>query len=341
VGAGGASGRSSSGGGDGGGFSSRLAASCQTALLGRTLKQFGGVVQVIAEVFPPFRILSVSSGWQQLCGYTRDEVIGRPLMFTQGARTEPEALGALSRALNLQMAISVRLTCYAKSGLTFVQQLSCEPLRDPKGETRCFQATSLVLRAPGELLADSAAITQIPLVSNSRVPPLWSLLGRTVMPEEQHHVHHVSTSAPAHQSAPRDGGRQGGRDGGKLPAAKLPRGSQSQTSPNRRAAGSAGGRAGGGGRKSHSSHPSSAYFGPCGGGEMSMSMSSTSMGVPAAFPDLITDESKAVLEQRQRDEAEIEKHMESFDEDFLGWLQTGGDEDPADEMVFPATLTID
>ena len=38
----------------------RLAAACQSTLLGRTLQQFGGIVQVITEASAPYRVLSVS-----------------------------------------------------------------------------------------------------------------------------------------------------------------------------------------------------------------------------------------------------------------------------------------
>ena len=160
----------------------RFAAACQSALLGRTLKKFGGIVQVITEATPPHRALSVSPGWQQLCGYSRDDVLGRPLKLIQGPGTEPDALRALMRAVEMQMPVSVRLTNYTKSGVPFVHQLSCEPLRDPSGETRCFQATSLVLQAPGESQRDDdALVSSIPSICNNPVPPLWPLLGRAML----------------------------------------------------------------------------------------------------------------------------------------------------------------
>jgi PAS domain S-box-containing protein len=160
----------------------RLASACQSALLGRTLKKFGGIVQVITEATPPYRALSVSPGWQQLCGYSHDDVLGRPLTLIQGPGTEPDALRALMRAVGMQMLVSVRLTNYTKSGVPFVHQLSCEPLRDPSGETRCFQATSLVLQAPGETQRDDDDfVASMPSICSNPVPPLWPLLGRAML----------------------------------------------------------------------------------------------------------------------------------------------------------------
>ena len=161
----------------------RLANACQGALLGRTLKRYGGIIQVITEATPPYRALSVSPGWQKLCGYTRDDALGSPLNMLQGPATESDAIVALMRSVRMQMPISVRLTNYTKGGVPFIHQLSCEPLRDPTGETRCFQATSLVLQAPGETLsADEARLlASTPPISYNHVPPLWPLLGRAML----------------------------------------------------------------------------------------------------------------------------------------------------------------
>ena len=71
----------------------RLASACQSKMLGRTLREYGGVVQVISAISlgdfsphpvilgrvqaitsaaPPHTVLSVSNGWQQLNGCDRD-----------------------------------------------------------------------------------------------------------------------------------------------------------------------------------------------------------------------------------------------------------------------------
>jgi len=123
----------------------------------------------------------VSQGWQQLCGYSRDEVLGRPLSMMQGPRTEQNALAALMRAVHARMPVSVRLTNYTKARVPFVHQLSCEPLRDPTGDTKCFQATSLVLQSPGEAQCEVDPVGgAMPPICTNAVPPLWPLLGRAM-----------------------------------------------------------------------------------------------------------------------------------------------------------------
>lgn len=156
----------------------RLVAACHSSLIGRTLHTYGGIVQVITEARAPYKILSVSTGWQRLSGWTREEAVGRTLKIMQGAKTEPESLAALMQAVREQRPISLRLTNYTKDGESFVHQVSCEPLRDPAGETQCFQATSLVLRRPGEAeSAEEPAVGQMPMVCTEQVPALWPLLG--------------------------------------------------------------------------------------------------------------------------------------------------------------------
>jgi len=165
----------------------RLAAACQSTLLGRTLQRFGGIVQVITESAPPHRILSVSRGWERLCGYSREEVTGSTLHILQGDKTEGEAISALMSAMSAHVPVTVRLTNYTKRGEVFVHQLSAEPLCDPSGVTKCFQATSLVLQPPGERERNpqiDELVGRIPLVCRSPLPPLWTLLGRTIRPEE-------------------------------------------------------------------------------------------------------------------------------------------------------------
>ena len=126
----------------------RLATSCQSTLVGKTLQHCGGVVQAITEGQSPYRMLSVSPGWVQLTGYSRDEAIGRPLSMLQGEGTEvrarfgpggggaplpppppprsppppppfpPQAEGvaAMMSAVDNKTAVSVRLTNYTRDG---------------------------------------------------------------------------------------------------------------------------------------------------------------------------------------------------------------------------------
>lgn len=181
----------------------KLAQACQSSLVGRTLQDYGGIVQVITEPRAPYNVLSVSSGWERLTGYTRDEVVGRPLKMLQGAQTESEMVQLLMRGVHEQRPVSVRITNYTKQGVSFVHQLSSEPLRDASGRTQCFQATSLVLRRPGDSdSSEEIAIGQLPMLFHDQVPPLWPLLSRAGPPTFTPAPIYASYPLPTNYTAP-------------------------------------------------------------------------------------------------------------------------------------------
>ena len=141
------------------------------------------VSQVVTEATHPYRVISVSSGWERLCGYTQREAAGKTLKFLQGPATEPVPVAALMKAVRESRPVLVRLTNYTKFGVSYDQQLSVEPLKDPLGVTRCFQATSLIIRPPGDLSLSVDMARELPLISNDAAPPLWPLLARAVRPD--------------------------------------------------------------------------------------------------------------------------------------------------------------
>jgi len=177
----------------------KTATPSQATLLRQTLHQFGSLVQVITDGAPPYRILSISTGWEKLTGYHRNEVVGATLKILQGPATEPEQLQTLMRAVHMEMPAAVQLTNYTKFGEPFVQQLFVEPLRDPSGLTRSYQATSLILQAPGEVTPKPEPQTDaqtnvashreemiggLPQMCTNALPPLWPLLSRALPPDE-------------------------------------------------------------------------------------------------------------------------------------------------------------
>jgi len=102
-------------------------------------------------------------------------VLGGSLSILQGPETEREAVATMMHGVRMDTSVSVRLTNYTKQGAPFVHQVSVEPLRDPTGTTRCFQATSLVLKMPGEPPGRAKPQPS----QHPRVTPLWPYLGQT------------------------------------------------------------------------------------------------------------------------------------------------------------------
>lgn len=165
------------------GVTSRSSATSRSSI-GRTFQQYGVVIQCITEAQHPYRIISVSNGWQALFGYSRGEALGKPFNFAEGFHTEADQVEALLQSMGQHRAASVRVTNYTKSGEPFVHRLSVEPLRDPSGETQCFQATSHVLQYPGEPqgVLDSTQIMggsgQLPLKPSDSLSAEWPLQSR-------------------------------------------------------------------------------------------------------------------------------------------------------------------
>eukprot|EP00962_Isochrysis_galbana_P007546 scaffold2041_cov110-Isochrysis_galbana.AAC.5 len=76
-------------------------------------------LQVITEAAPPYRVLSVSPGWERLCGYSGAEAAGRTLHFLQGPETPRAPIEALMSAVRQSRPALVRLTNYTKTGAPF------------------------------------------------------------------------------------------------------------------------------------------------------------------------------------------------------------------------------
>lgn len=85
---------------------------------------------VITEAEVPFRIVSVNSAWEGLCGYTNDECQGKTLHCIQGDDTNQAAVTALMSQLLRGEEAGTLLTNYRKDGSKFLNRLRVAPLRD-------------------------------------------------------------------------------------------------------------------------------------------------------------------------------------------------------------------
>ena len=87
---------------------------------------------VITEAEPPFVILEANESWEQLCGYNKEEVIGRSFRFMQGSETDSRILKELETAILNKQATNVTLMNYHKSGRVFRNFLVVKPLFSTK-----------------------------------------------------------------------------------------------------------------------------------------------------------------------------------------------------------------
>ena len=88
------------------------------------------IPQVFTRAEEPFGITFTNRAWQDLCGYSATEVIGRTCKILQGPDTNRDVLQMLHRALHYRLPTKVRLLNYTKQGVPFLNDLTVEPLGD-------------------------------------------------------------------------------------------------------------------------------------------------------------------------------------------------------------------
>ena len=88
-------------------------------------------------------IVFCNVAFQELTGYTRDEIVGRNCRFLQGPDTDPASVTRVREAIAAGHDIDVDLLNYRKDGTTFWNALYMSPVRDKDGVIRFFFASQL------------------------------------------------------------------------------------------------------------------------------------------------------------------------------------------------------
>lgn len=78
-------------------------------------------------------IVYANKAFEDMTGYTQEEIIGRNCRFLQGADKNQEGLKALRAAMEKHEKIEVTLRNYRKNGNLFHNKLNITPLFDAKG----------------------------------------------------------------------------------------------------------------------------------------------------------------------------------------------------------------
>jgi len=84
---------------------------------------------VITECVPPFKITHVNNAWEGLCGFSREEAIGKtPRELLHGPLTQNNRLHGLTKSIKKSNSpAQVVLTNYNKKGNTFENKLTIAP----------------------------------------------------------------------------------------------------------------------------------------------------------------------------------------------------------------------
>lgn len=92
---------------------------------------------------PDNPIVFANRAFQDLTGYTEEEILGRNCRFLQGAHTDRDAVDELRQAINEQRAVSVELLNYKRDGTPFWNACFLGPVFDTDGKLLYFFASQL------------------------------------------------------------------------------------------------------------------------------------------------------------------------------------------------------
>lgn len=87
---------------------------------------------------PDHPIIFVSPGFEQMTGYSRQEIIGQNCRFLQGKNTDPDAVAQLHEAIGKGQGCTVELLNYRKDGSSFWNKLAISVVLDPQGKVTHF-----------------------------------------------------------------------------------------------------------------------------------------------------------------------------------------------------------
>ncbi len=88
-------------------------------------------ILIVSATDPAMALVYVNGAFEQVTGYSRDEVIGRNCRFLQGEDRDQPELDKIRRAIDEQREGQALLRNYRKDGSLFWNKLYVTPVRDP------------------------------------------------------------------------------------------------------------------------------------------------------------------------------------------------------------------
>lgn len=88
-------------------------------------------------------IIFCNKAFNDLTGYSSDELIGRNCRLLQGEKTDRQAVAKISEAISSGRSVSVDILNYRKDGAEFWNALFVSPVRDDKGDIIYYFASQL------------------------------------------------------------------------------------------------------------------------------------------------------------------------------------------------------
>lgn len=108
------------------------------SLLERAISASSNGITIADARVPDLPIIYCNRAFENLTGYSREEVLGRNCRFLQGPDTDRAALQLLRNSLRAGTEVKVILKNYRKDGTPFWNELTVSPVRDDSGELTHF-----------------------------------------------------------------------------------------------------------------------------------------------------------------------------------------------------------
>lgn len=101
-------------------------------------------------------IVAVTGAWSTMCGFSREEALGRNCRLTQGALTDRSCIAAMGDAVRAGRACKAQLLNYRKSGEVFFNLVTISPI-DFRGKPICYMGLLKVRRSTCRRWAGAAS----------------------------------------------------------------------------------------------------------------------------------------------------------------------------------------
>ena len=92
---------------------------------------------------PDNPIVECNAAFEQLTGYSRDEIIGRNCRFLAGPKTEPALTAEIVKAVIAKRPVLVEILNYKKDGTPFRNAVLVAPIFDADGELEYFLGSQM------------------------------------------------------------------------------------------------------------------------------------------------------------------------------------------------------
>jgi len=116
-------------------------------------------ISICEPSLPDYPLVYVNDAWEDMTGYSREEVLGRNPRILQGPETDPEKRRALAAAIESETPITVELRNYRRDGTPFWNEVTVAPIYDEEGELELYVGfqNDVTGRKNAEQLADERA----------------------------------------------------------------------------------------------------------------------------------------------------------------------------------------